>query len=109
MSDKMWRLMVFDVPDRFGGLLARHRFRPTQKNPNHWWRLFDPARPDARGKAEKVLADLKKAGLGSKWTKVDRLQPGGIIDTRIVGPSRDPRTRRRQMDQADSARRRRTR
>lgn len=65
-----WRLVVFDVPDRLGGLLSRHGFRPTKKNPAHWWRLFDPARPADKEFAERVRADVLAAGLKGKWARV---------------------------------------
>lgn len=69
MSDSVWLLMVFNVPDRLGGLLARLRFRATKKNRAHWWRIFDPDKEAA----EKVKAKLVAAGLHGKWKPVPRI------------------------------------
>lgn len=68
---KVSRLIVFDVPDRLGGLMERLRFRPTIKNPSHWYRLFNPALPGVHQEARRVLAHLNTAGLDRrKWAMV---------------------------------------
>lgn len=69
---KVWRLMVWNVPDRLGGLLARLGFRATKKNPAHWWRMFDPAAPADKASAERCKAELQAAGLRGSWQEVDR-------------------------------------
>ncbi len=69
---KVWRLMVWDVPDRFGGLLSRLGFRATKKNPAHWWRLFDPAAPADRPFAERCKAEILAAGLKGSWQEVEK-------------------------------------
>ena len=66
---KHWRLIVFAVPDRLGGLVARLGFRPTKKNPNHWWRVFDPAKD--KPVATKIRDELRAAGLVGKWSQVE--------------------------------------
>ncbi len=69
---KVWRLMVWSVPDRFGGLLARLGFRQTRKNRTHWWRLFDPAAPADKMFAERCKAELLAAGLKGSWQEVEK-------------------------------------
>lgn len=71
MSAVAWRLMVFNAPASAGGLLARHGFKQTKKNPAHWWRLFDPALAGERELAEQIRGDLLAAGLNGKWSLVD--------------------------------------
>ena len=65
---KVWRLMVWDVPEGLNALLSRHRFKPTKKNPRNWWRIFDPAQD--REAAEQIRAELLDAGLKGSWSKV---------------------------------------
>lgn len=81
-APKAWRLMAFNVPERHVSLMTRHLFRPTKKNPAHWWRLFDPARRGDRDIAAAVLADFRTAAISSKWSEVDPL------------PRRKPKKRR---------------
>lgn len=71
MSEMVWRLMVWDVPDRLGGLLSRLGFRQTKKNAAHWWRIFDPSRPGDKAFAEKCKAELIDAGLKGSWSQVE--------------------------------------
>jgi len=73
--EMVWRLMVFDAPDRFGGMLKRFRFRPTKKNRSHWWRLFDPKQVGDRTHAQKCVPDIKNAGMALKWTEVVKREP----------------------------------
>lgn len=73
----VWRLMVWDVPDRFGGLLARLGFHATKKNPDNWWRIFDPATPAdksfaERCRAERCRAEILALGLKGSWQQVER-------------------------------------
>lgn len=68
----VWRLMVWDVPDRLGGLLSRHGFLPTKKNPKNWWRIFDPASPTDKALAARCKAELTAAGLKGSWQEVKK-------------------------------------
>lgn len=70
-----WRLMIFDVPDRLSGLLARLGFRATKKSPSHWWRVFDPATD--KEAAEVARHDLLAAGLEGRWSRVEAPRPTG--------------------------------
>ncbi len=70
---KQWRLMVWDVPDRLGGLLSRLSFKPTKKNPAHWWRLFDPGRD--KDVAERIRLELLAAGLRGSWQEMEEPKP----------------------------------
>lgn len=63
-----WRLVVFAVPDRLGGLLSRLGFQQTKKNPANWWRLY---RVEQRSSAEMARQQLRQAGLQGRWTKVE--------------------------------------
>lgn len=69
MKGPFWRLMIFAAPDSLGGLLARHGFRRTKKNPNHWWRVFDAS--SERDEAAKIHALFGQAGLVGKWGPLD--------------------------------------
>lgn len=66
----VWRLMVWNVPDNLHALLYRFGFRPARKNPQHWWRLFDPRREADREFATRVRGELIAAGLKGKWQQV---------------------------------------
>ena len=72
---KVWRLMVWDVPDRLSGLLARLGFRQTKKNPAHWWRVFNPELAADKPFAEKCRAELQAAGLKGSWSQVEPAKP----------------------------------
>ena len=61
--------MIFDAPDRHGGLLERLGFRPTKKNPAHWWRTYNPATD--REAAQYARQELLQAGLKGKWSEVE--------------------------------------
>lgn len=95
-APKVWRLMVWDVPDRLGGLLSRLGFRPTKKNPDYWWRLFDPAAPADRMFAERGKAEILAAGLKGSWQQVEKRTfapppPRSMVDQRST------RTRHKQF------------
>ncbi len=72
----VWRLMVFSVPESLGGLMERLRFKPTNKNPNTWWRTFDPRAglDKQRQTAKHAVARLKDAGLSPRWDKVEHIK-----------------------------------
>jgi hypothetical protein len=67
-------LLVWSVPDRLSALLQRHGFKPTKKNPQHWWRLFQPeleADPlKLRETTKHILGHLRAAGLEFSWRQV---------------------------------------
>lgn len=66
--------MLFDVPDRLGGLAARLGFRATKANPKNWYRLFDPAQPGSRDAARQAVAELRAAGIAverNHWREVE--------------------------------------
>jgi hypothetical protein len=69
MSKTVWRLMVWDVPDRLTGLTARLGFGATKKNPSNWWRTFDPAIDKA--KAVMIREALLNAGLKGSWQRLE--------------------------------------
>lgn len=69
---KVWRLMVWDVPDRLGALMGRLGFRPTRKNHAHYWRIFDPNAPADKVFAERCRAELLAAGLKGSWQQIDK-------------------------------------
>lgn len=68
---KAWLVMVWDVPDRLGGMAARLGLRQSSKNPKNWWIKFDPANAGAKPLAEKVRAELLAAGLSGSWRQVE--------------------------------------
>jgi hypothetical protein len=70
-SREGYLLLLFDVPDRLGGLVSRLGFKQSKKIPTNWWRRFDPQRDGERAKAEKIRDQLKKAGLRGKWRKIE--------------------------------------
>lgn len=70
-APKVWRLMVWDVHDCFGGVLSRLGFRQTKKNPKNWWRIFDPAAPADKTFAERCKAVILAAGLKGSWQQVE--------------------------------------
>jgi len=108
LPDALWLLTVFDVPDRLGGLLNRLEFKPTRKNPAHWWRIFDP-RQDKTA-AEKVREKLRTTDLRSSWKAIPRelkAPDKAVIDAQIVKENRMARDalklaieRRRQAERA---------
>lgn len=71
---KVWRLMVFGVPDRLAAAVTRLGFRPTQKNPSNFWRTFNPQTKGARKTARNTLATLNDAGLANRrWDQVEAI------------------------------------
>lgn len=70
--DRPWLLTLFDVPDRMGGLVGRLGFLPTKKNPNNWWRTFDPLKSGDREIAVSIRSQLLKAGIRGKWKQIER-------------------------------------
>lgn len=73
---KVWRLMVFGVPENLSGLMERLRFKPTKKNPRNWWRIFDATDQieKQRETAKHTVELLKDAGLQPRWDQVEHIQ-----------------------------------
>lgn len=72
----VWLLIAWDVPRDRQNYVYRIEFRPTRKNPDHWWRVFDPAQDAglARSQAREAVAELRRLGLRYKWSEVERKQ-----------------------------------
>jgi hypothetical protein len=63
-----WYLIAVDVPDRYGGIVARLRFHPARESFGTWYLFIDPnRRADARAYAKMCLSKLRELGIAHRW------------------------------------------
>ena len=70
LDAERWMLVLFNVSDRYGGVMARHGFRASKKNPTTFWRSFLSTE---RAEAEPVVKLLRELKLRGKWLRSNQL------------------------------------